>query len=207
MAQGYKNWAAGDTLTAADLEDYTVLQSIMRFADAATRSSNISPTEGYPSLLLDTNTIGIANGSDWSSVGPVYGALTAYTPAIGGSGWALGNGTAVGAYARLGRMVFVRAVITWGGTSSFGAGGLTLTLPVAASIASQSLVGVLGDTGTANYPALLNTAAASSTATVLALNAGSTYLAYASVTTSAPHTWVSTDTVTFNGCYEANADG
>jgi hypothetical protein len=84
MAEGYKNWAAGNVLTAADLEEYTVLQSAMRFANAAARDTALSAvlTEGLIAYLLDTNTYTIYTGSAWSTIGPVHGALTSWTPTV-----------------------------------------------------------------------------------------------------------------------------
>jgi hypothetical protein len=84
MAAGYKNWAAGNVLTAADLEDYTVLQSAMRFASAAARDSALASvlTEGLIAYLIDTNTYTIYTGSAWSTIGPVHGQLTSWTPTV-----------------------------------------------------------------------------------------------------------------------------
>jgi hypothetical protein len=84
MAAGYKNWAAGNVLTAADLEDYTVLQSAMRFTNAAARDSALASvlTEGLIAYLIDTNTYTIYTGSAWSTIGPVHGQLTSWTPTV-----------------------------------------------------------------------------------------------------------------------------
>lgn len=71
MAEGYKDWAAGDILTAADLEDYTVKQSVMRFADASARTTALSGVlaEGMVSYLKDTNRVEVYDGSAWAAVG------------------------------------------------------------------------------------------------------------------------------------------
>jgi hypothetical protein len=70
MAEGYKDWSAGDILTAADLEDYTVKQSVMRFADSSARTSALSGVlaEGMMSYLKDTNTVEVYDGSAWAAV-------------------------------------------------------------------------------------------------------------------------------------------
>jgi len=70
MAEGYKDWAAGDILTAADLEDYTVKQSVMRFADASARTTALSSvlTEGMMSYLKDTDSVEVYDGSSWAAV-------------------------------------------------------------------------------------------------------------------------------------------
>lgn len=71
MAEGYKDWSAGDILTAADLEDYTVKQSVMVFADASARTTALSSVlrEGMMSYLKDTNAIEVYDGSAWAAVG------------------------------------------------------------------------------------------------------------------------------------------
>lgn len=71
MAEGYKDWSAGDILTAADLEDYTVKQSVMVFADSSARTTALSSVlrEGMMSYLKDTNAIEVYDGSAWAAVG------------------------------------------------------------------------------------------------------------------------------------------
>lgn len=79
MAEGYKDWSAGDILTAADLEDYTVKQSVMVFADASARTTALSSVlrEGMMSYLKDTDTVEKYDGSAWAAVGGAAGILQA----------------------------------------------------------------------------------------------------------------------------------
>ncbi len=64
----------------------------------------------------------------------IGGTWTAYTPAVGGTGWALGNGTITGLFARIGKVVYVRVSVTWGSTSTYGSGTPpTFTLPSTAA--------------------------------------------------------------------------
>ncbi|MGA0396882.1 MAG: hypothetical protein ACO3O3_06950 [Ilumatobacteraceae bacterium] len=72
MAEGYKDWSAGDILTAADLEDYTVKQSVMVFADASARTTALTSVlrEGMVSYLKDTDSTEVYDGSAWAAVGP-----------------------------------------------------------------------------------------------------------------------------------------
>jgi len=65
-------------------------------------------------LRLDSN--GLITGT-----GTSLGAWTAYTPTLGGTGWAIGDGTVLGAYCQIGKVVFFRASVTFGSTSTFGA--------------------------------------------------------------------------------------
>jgi len=71
MAEGYKDWSAGDILTAADLEDYTVKQSVMRFADSSARTTALSGVlaEGMVSYLKDTDSVEVYDGSAWAAIG------------------------------------------------------------------------------------------------------------------------------------------
>lgn len=77
MAEGYKDWSAGDILTAADLEDYTVKQSVMVFADASARTTALSSVlrEGMVSYLKDTDSTEVYDGSAWAAVGGAAGIL------------------------------------------------------------------------------------------------------------------------------------
>jgi len=70
MAEGYKDWSAGDILTAADLEDYTVKQSVMRFDDSSARTTALSGVlaEGMVSYLKDTDTVEVYDGSAWGAL-------------------------------------------------------------------------------------------------------------------------------------------
>ena len=67
---GYKEFATGDVLTAADANGYLASQVVMVFASAAARTSAIaSPQEGMISYLKDTNSTEYYSGSTWAAVG------------------------------------------------------------------------------------------------------------------------------------------
>lgn len=66
-------------------------------------------------------------------------ATSTWAPTIGGTGWALGNGTITGRYVQVGKFTFYRIEWDFGTTSTAGTGQLTLSTPVAAS-ASHFLV-------------------------------------------------------------------
>lgn len=64
---GFKNFAAGEVLTAVDVNTYLMEQSFMVFASAAARSSAIgTPTEGMFSFLKDTDAVEYYTGSNWT---------------------------------------------------------------------------------------------------------------------------------------------
>lgn len=67
---GYKEFATGDILTAADANGYLASQVVMVFASAAARTSAItSPQEGMISYLKDTNSTEYYSGSAWVAIG------------------------------------------------------------------------------------------------------------------------------------------
>lgn len=138
MSGGYLDFTAGSVLTAAQLEQYCELQGILRFASAAARDSALSAVleEGLFAYLVDTNTVTVYTGSAWSTVGPVHGALTSYTPTWTQSG-TVTNTIEYSRYSRIGRRVEYQFALTATGSGT-GANVMTLTLPVTAAYASAA---------------------------------------------------------------------
>ena len=67
---GRKVWASGDILTAADVNDYLMDQSVMVFAGTAARASAIaSPSEGMVTYRSDDNVVEAYTGAAWQSIG------------------------------------------------------------------------------------------------------------------------------------------
>jgi len=74
---GYKEFATGDVLTAADANGYLASQVVMVFASAAARTSAIaSPQEGMISYLKDTDVTQYYSGSAWATIGGSASPLT-----------------------------------------------------------------------------------------------------------------------------------
>jgi hypothetical protein len=68
--QGFKTFATGDILTAADTNGYLMSQTVMVFADATARTAGIaSPQQGMVTFLKGTNSTEYYNGSAWVAVG------------------------------------------------------------------------------------------------------------------------------------------
>ena len=88
----FKDFAAGDILTAADVDDFLMRQSIMTFADAAARDTALSAVlaEGMFCYLNDTNAFQYYDGSAWADVSNP-GDITAVT-----AGTALSGGGSTG---------------------------------------------------------------------------------------------------------------
>ena len=131
-------------------------------------------------------------------------AWTSYTPTIGGTGWALGDGTVAGSYAKtLNNGIVFKAKVTFGGTSTFGSGAaLTVSLPATA------LGGLAGYGVSARYVdtsagTIYNGAAGfSNTTTVTCYATSNANGATGGVLSTAPFTWATTDVVYLTGLYE-----
>lgn len=94
---GYKLFATGDVLTAAQVNNYLQEQTVMVFANAAARTTALASvlSEGMVSYLKDTDVVEIYTGAAWVSLddpnaiqnsivtakGDLIGATAASTPA------------------------------------------------------------------------------------------------------------------------------
>lgn len=84
----FKDFAAGDVLTAADVDDYLMRQSVMTFDDSTARGTAIGTaviTEGMVTYLKDTNSLEYYDGSAWQAVSNP-GDITAVTAGYGLAG-------------------------------------------------------------------------------------------------------------------------
>jgi len=84
---GYKLFNTGDVLTAQQVNEYLMQQTVMSFASATARNTALSGVlaEGLTCYLKDTNDFQIYDGSAWVSYGSgdVTG-ITASSPLTGG---------------------------------------------------------------------------------------------------------------------------
>lgn len=64
---GFKTFASGEVLTAANVNTYLMQQTVMVFADSSARSTALGAnvSEGMLSYLKDTNQVEVYNGSAW----------------------------------------------------------------------------------------------------------------------------------------------
>jgi hypothetical protein len=78
---GYKLFATGDVLTAAQVNTFLMQQTVMVFADSAARTTALSGVlaEGMVSYLQDTNSLEVYDGSGWIGATGDITALTAGT--------------------------------------------------------------------------------------------------------------------------------
>lgn len=78
---GRKVFTAGEVLTAANVQDYLMDQTVMVFASSSARSSALgtATTEGMVTYLSDTNVIEAATGTaTWVQVYPVLGTAIVF---------------------------------------------------------------------------------------------------------------------------------
>lgn len=63
---GFRTFAAGEVLTASNVNTYLMQQTIQNFAGTAARSSAVtSPSEGMFAYLQDTDQLAYYDGSNW----------------------------------------------------------------------------------------------------------------------------------------------
>lgn len=84
---GYKLFATGDVLTAAQVNTYLMQQTVMVFASSAARTAALSGViaEGMLSYLTDTNALQYYDGAAWQDVSNP-GDITGVTAGTGLSG-------------------------------------------------------------------------------------------------------------------------
>lgn len=208
MAAGYHDFVAAEVLTAANLEDYCELQGIMRFASAAARDSALAAvlTEGLFAYLIDLNVITVYTGSAWSTIGPVHGANTTWTPVVvQGATPTLTNDR--GVYMRTGRRVLSDGYLSL--TSSGTAANLvTLSLPVQAASSNANTIlgwGFIYDASVTNAYMGFWVPASATTAKLQMVGVGGVSVAYAGTSTFTA-ALASADLVSYNFNYEASGD-
>lgn len=84
MGFGYRVFNAGEVLSAANVNNYLMRQSVMTFADNAARGSALGTAveEGMVAYLDDVNRLEIYDGANWKQIFPlssVNSITAAYT--------------------------------------------------------------------------------------------------------------------------------
>jgi hypothetical protein len=138
---GYKLFATGDVLTAAQVNTYLMQQSVMVFASATARNTALSGvlSEGMVAYLLDTNDVTIYDGAAWNSFGS--GDITGVTAGTGLSGG--GTSGAV--------TLSINTATTADLTTAQTLTNKTLTTPIVISPEERATVSATAATGTINY--------------------------------------------------------
>jgi hypothetical protein len=79
VGSGFRTFTAGEVLTASNVQNYLMDQSVMVFGGSAARSSAIGTAnfeEGMVSYLTDTDKVESYNGTNWVQVGSSNQGLT-----------------------------------------------------------------------------------------------------------------------------------
>jgi hypothetical protein len=199
---GKKTFTAGDVLTASDVNNYLMDQTVMVFGGTAARASAIpTPSEGMFAVTTDNDQVDYYNGSDWVSALPV-GAWQSWAPTLTG-GWSNttgGAGTWSAFYTQIGKTVIVYGQYTLGAAGNAGA-NLQLTLPVAGTRTGIMFTGRATIAGS-NY-LLSGRTVTGSVMSLEVINAAGTYTTLAQLNTTVPATWATGSSFTFNLTYEA----
>lgn len=166
---------------------YGISVTASKFSAAALTNGTVTPEK----LVTGTGTTW-----PWQSWTPTWTNLT------------VGNGTVTAHYAQIGKTVYFHVRLLFGSTSVMSTGP-KFSLPVTASSNyifttpfNKIFHVYIEDNGTASYfgPALFDT---STTMTLQVFNAAGTYLTNATITSTAPMTWTTNDSLDVQGFYEA----
>jgi hypothetical protein len=203
---GKKTFVAGEVLTAQDVNDYLMDQSVMTFASSAARSSAIpTPTEGMFAVTTDNDELDYYNGSAWVPALPV-GSWYAYTPTLTNVTLGVG-GTSSFFYSQIGKTVHVRGTISLAGAGTVGASGFVdFSLPV--TPVAYTFLAPMGQAQFYNGSVIYNGQIlfiTSATCRLTCQLVSGTYSNAADVSTSVPFAWGSgaTRQMFVNMTYEA----
>jgi len=89
VGSGFKTFSPGDVLTASDVNNFLMEQSVMSFADSAARTSAIGTAnfeEGMVAYLQDTKKIQVYNGTAWVDAANNTGAGLIHIETVSFSG-------------------------------------------------------------------------------------------------------------------------
>ena len=118
----------------------------------------------------------------------------------------VGDGTVTARYTQIGKLVLAEYMLLWGSTTSIS-GTVNVSLPVTSASTYAQLDSPIGtaqflDDGSDRY---LGTVSWNTTTTlaVQALNAATTHLRTASLSSTIPFTWTTNDRLAFTVAYEA----
>lgn len=189
---GFHNFGPGDTLTAAQVDDYLMRQSMMRFADTTARDAALTGgtlEDGMHCMTLDTHSIWYYNGSAWKAISSPWAS---YTPSW--TNLTVGSGT-VAAYLRyqLGDLRIMGSLTFAADTSITGTVFQTIPNSETAHAGWQGGTGFGNDVGTRVYP-LVPGLASTTTLHWCHAESGNGGL----VNATAPFTWGTSDVLTWD---------
>ena len=199
---GYKTWAAGEILTASDLNGYLRDQTVPIFATTAARDAAItSPTEGQFCYSTADDCFFVYNGSwiaydnTWKSWTPTWTNVTKGT-----------SPTETYAYIRVGKLVIAHGSLQLGTGSPAVSGSVTVTMPVTSATAAISTTAgaafFFDTSATVTIQGTVDIATNSTTATIRASDSATAYLGRTNLSSLIPFTWATGDRIGFNVQYQ-----
>lgn len=211
MGSGFRTFASGEVLTAANVNNYLMEQAVMSFADSTARDAAVtSPEEGMIAYLQDVDTFTAYNGSSWAvavNLNENGETWSSYTPTwtTTGTAPAIGNGSIVAQYVNINNVVIVQGQMTFGSTTTFGTGAWSLSTPntMAAAYVSYGLLGHAkgyDSSGGSNYTLYVVIDAGSTTKVLLNREGTPPNVDYQN-----PFTWANGDNLAFNFSYRKAA--
>jgi hypothetical protein len=196
MGSGFKSFTAGAVLTASDMNNYLMEQSVMSFATTDARNTALSsPEEGMVAVITGSDLVTIYTGSTWVEYGR-YGAWLSYTPTW--TNLTVGNGTVVANYVRVGSMVTYAGKITVGSTTSIS-GFVLVSLPITAQDSFMDGSARYSDDGTRSYVGSVSISASGTTLGFTHSESGG----FGSWNATNPFTIAANDLISWNITYQA----
>lgn len=190
MAGGFKDFTASTALSA-DVDNYLMRQSVMRFASTAARDSALSGNleDGMMCICLDTHSIFYYNGSAWKTISSPW---TSYVPVW--TNLTKGSATVVGNYRyQLGDLRVMGYITFAADTSITGTVFQTIPNGETAMAGWQGGTGQGNDVGSRVYPMVIG---ATSTTTWNWVHAESGNGGQVNATN--PFTWATSDVLTWD---------
>lgn len=125
MGSGFRDFAVNEVLTAANVNNYLMTQSVMSFSSTGARDSALSGSleEGMVAYTRADNTVWVYDTTSWV---PLYSPWTSFTPAY--ANCTEGNAFNAGHYCYVNGDLHVRTRFVFGSTSSISS-TMSMTLP------------------------------------------------------------------------------
>lgn len=159
-------------------------------------------TSSYSGVVAgQTSGVAAALNAGLTAVNALGSATDTWTCTLGGTGWAVGNGTISTGYTQVGKSVWFNVTFTTGSTTSYGTGSLTLSLPVTPKSTHMAVARYFDTSAGATYgaEALILTNGTAVPIVTPATAGGSSR----GITGTVPVTGATGDSITVTGWYEA----